>query len=280
MRSFRSRILLVAWIPCALHLAGVRAEASDPKVMTIVREMKKVFEPDRPSIRKIDISVSTGTGLDVNWEARKAARTLPEGKRTLIVLLEPPDVRGNAFLVQEGKGGTDVEWVYVPFVRRVRKIVPVTEYERFLDTDFTYADLGFVSYDGSYELLGEEERAGEAAYKLAFTPTNPWFYSRVVTWVSKGTHLPLERDYYDVRGQLWKRETFEQVTVISGIPTPLRIEMKDVQNEMKSVFAVSEVRFDPEIPEDLFSPAMLPKAADSSFWKQLETAGTSSRDAM
>jgi len=239
--------------------------------MTIVQEMKKVFEPDRPSVRKIDISVSGEQHREVKWEARKASRTLPEGKRTLIVLLEPRDVRGNALLVQEGNDRTAVEWVYVPFVRRVRKIEPVTAHEHFLNTDFTYADLGCVSYDGTYELLGEEERAGEAAYKLAFTPANPWFYSRIVTWVSKETHLPLERDYYDVRGQLWKQETFEQITVINGIPTPLRIEMKDVPSETRSVLTVSEVRFDLEIPEDLFSPKMLPKAADSSFWKQLET---------
>ncbi len=280
MRCFRSFIFLVASILGAFHPAGVRAEASDTRVMTIVQEMKRVFEPDRPSVRKIDISVSGEQQREVKWEARKASRTLPEGKRTLIVLLEPPDMLGHALLVQEGKDGTGVEWVYVPFVRRVRKIEPVTAYEHFLDTDFTYADLGFVSYDGSYELLGEEERAGQATYKLGFTPTNPWFYSRIVTWVSKETHVPLERDYYDVRGQLWKQETFEQVAVINGIPTPLRIEMKDVTNETKSVFAVSEVRFDLEIPAGLFSPKMLPKAADSSFWKQLETAGPASRNSM
>lgn len=272
MRLSRSLMFLFAWIPCALPLATPQAKASDVPVMTIVKEMKRVFEPERPSVRKIEISVGDEKTLDVKWEARKAARTLPDGKRTLIVLLEPADVRGNAFLVQEGNDGTGVEWVYVPFVRRVRRIVPVTANEHFLNTDCTYADLGFVSYQGSYELLGEQERAGEAAYKVAFTPENSWFYSRIVTWVSKETHLPLERDYYDVRNQLWKRELFEQVTILNGIPTPLRIEMKDVQSGTRSVFAVSEVRFDLEIPKELFSPKMLPKAAESSFWKQLESA--------
>lgn len=156
-------------------------------------------------------------------------------------------------------------------IARVRKILPVTAYEHFLNTDFTFADLGYVEYKGTYELLGDEDRAEEPAHKVALRPENPWYYSRVITWVSKETHLPIEREYYDVKGRLWKRETFEQVTIIDGIPTPLRIRMRDVQNETTSLFAVSDERFDLEIPKDLFNPKMLPKAADSPFWKELES---------
>jgi outer membrane lipoprotein-sorting protein len=239
--------------------------------MKIVKDMKEVFEPKQASVRKIDISVSGEARLETRWMARKASMTFPEGKRTLFVMLEPRDVRGNALIIEEKKDKSGVKWVYVPLVRRVRKIVPVTAYEPFLNTDFTFADLGYVEYKGTYELLGDEKRAGEPVHKVAFRPENPWYYSRVVTWVSKGTHLPLERDYYDVKGRLWKRETFEQATIINGIPTPLRIQMRDVQNEMTSVFDVSEVRFDLDIPKDLFSPKMLPKAADSPFWKKLES---------
>ena len=45
-------------------------------------------------------------------------------------------------------------WMYLPALDRVRQIVPVETYQRFFDTDFTYADLGFVSRRGQYRLLG------------------------------------------------------------------------------------------------------------------------------
>jgi outer membrane lipoprotein-sorting protein len=264
-------VLLIAIVPWVIGSSGVTAEASSDDAMKIIKDMKEVFEPERASVRKIGVSVSGDVHLETHWTARKASMKFPSGKRTLLVMVAPPDVRGNAVIIEETKDESGVKWVYVPLVRRVRKILPVGAYEHFLNTDFTYADLGFVDYQGTYELLGDEEKAGEPAYKVAFMPKNSWYYSRVITWVSKKTHLPLERNYYDINGKLWKRETFEQATIINGIPTPLRIRMRDVQNESESLFAVSEVRFDLDIPKDLFNPKMLPKAAESPFWENLES---------
>jgi hypothetical protein len=264
-------LLLVVSILLAL-LPRITAEASPSDVMAIVQDMQEVFEPERPTVRKIEVSISGESRLYTRWVARKAAKTFPEGKRTLLVLLDPRDVRGNALLMQQRKNEDDMRWLYVPAVRRVRQILPVRAYEPFLNTDFTYADLGFLDYSGTYRLLGEEKRAQEEAYKVEFTPKSTWYYSRVITWVSKDTHLPLERDYYDVGGKLWKEEIFDQVTVVNGIPTPLRIVMKDVQNETESVFDVSEVRYDIDIPKHLFDPGALSRAANSSFWEELESS--------
>jgi outer membrane lipoprotein-sorting protein len=180
-------------------------------------------------------------------------------------------VRGTSLLIEERKGKDDVRLIYLPVVRRIREILPVTAYEPFMNTDFTYADLGFVDYGGSYRLLGEEDRAGGKAYKVEFIPKNDWYYSRVIIWVSEDTQLPLQRDYYDVSGRLWKQETFEEIAVVDGIPTPFRIVMKDVQNDIQSVFAVSDVRYDVDIPKDLFNPANLSKASESPFWEELES---------
>jgi outer membrane lipoprotein-sorting protein len=253
-------------------LAQATAEADPPGVMTIVHDMQEVFEPDRPSVRKIEISISGESRLYTRWAARKAVKNFPKGKRTLIALLDPRDVRGNALLIKDREDQEDDRWVYVPAVRRVRKILPVTAYEPFLNTDFTYADLGFLDHPGTYKLLGDEKRAGEAAYKVDFTPQSDWYYSHIVIWVSKDTHLPLERDYYDVAKNLWKKETFEKITVINGIPTPLRIRMKDIRNLTESTFDITEVRYDVDVPDDLFNPASLPKAAESPFWETLESA--------
>lgn len=271
MRFSSLRILIVVSFSFAL-LSYLTAEASPPEVMAIVQKMQSVFEPERPSVRKIEISISGESGLHARWVARKASKTVSDRKRTLLVLLDPRDVRGNALLVHERKGQDDVRWVYVPAVRRVRKLLPVTAYEPFLSTDFTYADLGFLDYSGTYRLLGEGDKADEKAYKVEFTPKSAWYYSRVIMWVSKDTHLPLQRDYYDLSGHLWKKETFDQVAVIDGIPTPFRIVMEDVQSQRQSVFALSEVRYDDDIPDDLFNPQTLSSAADASLWKELESA--------
>jgi hypothetical protein len=103
------------------------------------------------------------------------------------------------------------------------------------------------------------------------TPQERAYYSRVVTWVAADSLLPLQRDYYDVAGALWKTELFEQVSVIDGVPTPLRIRMNDVQAGTSTEINVSEVRYGVDIPDAVFDPEHLPQVAVHSLWEGYST---------
>ena len=125
-----------------------------------------------------------------------------------------------------------VVWMYMPFLRRVRKVVGIGSYEHFLGTDFTYADLGFVRSHKHYKLLGTKQHAGTNAYELQEKPPGAdSFYSRIVLWIAQTNLLPLERDYYDPAGLLWKTETFDSVSVIDGVPTVLHVQLKDLEGK-------------------------------------------------
>ena len=60
---------------------------------------------------------------------------MADEKRTLLVMLEPSDIKATAFLVQERKDTTDHMWLYLPPLDRIRQIIPVETYQRFLGTD-------------------------------------------------------------------------------------------------------------------------------------------------
>lgn len=243
------------------------AAAVPPDAVEMVQRMKDALEPTRPSTRRVVLAVRGRDGEEAQWIAGKAFKQLPNGKRSLIVLLEPETLRGTALLIEERMGEPDAKWLYMPALPRVRKIIPVSADEVFLNTDFTYADLGFVSRRGTYRFLGEEERAGKRAYKVEEVPHEQWFYSRIVTWIAADSMLPLQRDYYDRAGVLWKSEYFEKVTVINGVPTPLVIRMEDRQGRTSTELQVSEVRYDVEIPDELFAPERLSQAATSPLWQ-------------
>lgn len=249
-------------------LAVPPAAAVSPDTMTIVNQMKAAFEPVRPSLRKMVITVSSDEGYQqARWVAGVARKQLPDGKRNLIVILEPESMRSNALLIEERGDQEDMLWLYTPVIQRVRGIVPVDAYERFCGTDFTYSDLGFVSRRGAYRFLGEETHAGVRAYKIEEAPQEQWYYSRIVTWVATESLLPLQRDYYDRAGRLWKTEFFEQMSVIDGVPTPLRIRMHDVQRDSTTELQMSEVRYDVELPDVLFDPQRLRETVTSSLWQ-------------
>jgi uncharacterized protein len=243
------------------------AAAAPPDAMTIVKQMKEVFEPLRPSTRKVIISMND-KGETLQWTAGQARKELPDGKRMVMVMLEPESVRGVAYVVTEPKDKPGTMWMYLPAIRRVRGLTPVDAYEHFLGTDFTYADLGFVRLHEHYRLLGEEDHAGVHAYKVEeVVPQERAYYSRVVTWVAADSLLPLQRDYYDVAGALWKTELFEQVSVIDGVPTLLHIRMNDVQAGTSTEINVSEVRYGVDIPDAVFDPERLPQVVTHSLWK-------------
>jgi len=244
-----------------------RATASPPDVKTIVGKMKAGLEPARPSACRIDMTMHSPLGDSTPWVARQARKQLADGSRVLTVIVEPESVRGVALLIWERKDGTAAQWLYLPFVRRVRKVAPAGAYETFLNTDFTYYDLGFVGlHDRGFELLGEELHNEMPAYKVQEMPRNPWYYSRIVSWVAKDSFLPLQRDYYDPAGALWKTERFEEITAVDGVRTPLRITMEDHDERTKTELKVSAVRYDATIPDELFDPDKLPQVVSHPLW--------------
>jgi hypothetical protein len=244
-----------------------------PDTDNLLRRTKEAIEPKGPSLRRIDLSVKnrsayTGGHEAVEKTAGLAVKDFPDGKRMLLVMLEPDDVRGMAFLIQERKDQTDVMWVYLPSIRRVREIKGIDQYERFLGTDFTYADLGFIKLHEQTRLLGQEERNGREVYKIREKmPEELLYYSKVITWVSADSMLPIERDYYDPAGGLMKREMFKDASIVDGVPTAFRIVMKDVEQGTSTELNTSQVDYDVTLPDKLFDPNQLPRVGTHGIWK-------------
>lgn len=269
----RLRTLIGALIVTAVPLAAQAA----PPASVVLQKMKEAFDPSHPSTRTMTITVDN-LGDTQKFVARQARKQMADGRRMTTVVMEPAELRGTAFLVFEPKNQTKptVMWMYMPFVRRVRKVIAVDNYEHFLGTDFTYADLGFsfMRVHKNYRVSGPVQHAGSTAYKVdAKMPPEAMYYSHIVTWAAQSTMLPLERDYYDPTGRLWKKETFDSVSTINGLPTILHVQMKDLDANTSSDLAISQVTYDVELPDTLFDPDHLPKLTDNAQW-QAGGAGT------
>jgi len=257
-------------IPFALLLligaSAVAAEA--PNAETLLQQLKAWLEPAKPSTRRLAMTVRSSPAGSVEWQAGQARGQVDGSNFVLTVLLEPADVRGTALLIQEQKGKPSAEWLYVPYLRRVRRVLPVNEFESFLNTEFTNSDMGFVNlHDRKVTLLGDETVNGAAAYQLQEVPDDQRTFKRIVTWLAKDTKQPLKREYYDVANRLWKVETFEDVASIHDAPSAQRVRMEDVQTGYGSEYRVKDLAYGVPIPKELFDWQQLPKAADHPVWK-------------
>ena len=116
--------------------------------------------------------------------------------------------------------------------------------------------------------MGEEAHAGVPAYKVQEkVPQERYFYSKIVTWIATDSLLPLQRDYYATNGALWKTELFEDVSVIDGVPTPLRIRMKNILTATSTELYMSEVDYDADIPDSMFYPEGLSTVEAHPLWQ-------------
>jgi len=267
-RSYRTtaRSILVA---ASVLLATAAVAADPPTADEIVRQMKIALEPPKPSVRTITLTFDD-QGQKTTFGLVQARKRLADGDHALTVLLEPDGARGIAYLTAEAAGGQAVEWLYVPYVQRTRKLVPAENNQSFMDTDFTYGDLGLLPVDTKNTLLGTDQTDGKKTYEIESTPSSSvkqWYYSRTVTWIDAETLLPVRREFYSPANELFKTESFGSVTRIDGIPTPLEIKMTNVGTNTSTTMMVTSVTYDANVPDSMFKPETLRSIADSDFWK-------------
>src|SRR4029079_18039704 len=117
--------------------------------------------------------------------------------RQLVVMREPADVAGAAFLSWIHSDRYPDMWLYLPELGRPRQLNPATRGESFMGSDFTYEDLGAPARDGrTHEIVGEAAIDGGPAYQVESRPRASDLYGRIVTWVSRASFLPLRVEYF------------------------------------------------------------------------------------
>jgi hypothetical protein len=167
------------------------------------------------------------------------------------------------------------KWVYIPTIRRVLEITPLLGYQPFLGTEFTVSDIGFIPVPQVCELVEVTNLAGGyKAYKVEENVLDGVYYSRIITWITTDSFLPIQRDYYDKAGKLWMTDLFKEVTTIDKVAIPLLIERKDLQRGYSTSIRITNVATDVNIPDkffdfpdEFFHPKQLSKAVNSPLWK-------------
>lgn len=177
--------------------------------------------------------------------------------KKLMVFQSPADVRGTSFMnwsyAEAGK--SDDQWIYLPALKRVKRISSEGRGDYFMGSDFTYDDLGdrHPSAD-THTLTGSETIDGDPCWVVESVPKNPTdLYSRTVTWVSKEKSVGLKQDYYDKRGTLLKTLRVSSVEFVSGVWIIKKTEMRNVQKGTSTRMEFTDVRINTGITDSSFS---------------------------
>jgi outer membrane lipoprotein-sorting protein len=184
------------------------------------------------------------------------AWTRDRNDKQLMAYTAPRRVAGDKILMLNE--GDDI-WFYTPRTDRVRHLASHARRQKVQGSDFAYEDMagGSIEEDYTAALLGEETIADTLCYKLELVPTESGpHYSRLILWADRELYLTRRIDYYE-DDTLLKCLTTSDVRHIDGHWYAMRLVMENLKEGGDTVLETLEIRFDEELPDELFTTGSL-----------------------
>ncbi len=132
---------------------------------------------------------------------------IAKGDKTTIRFLAPADIRNTTLLTHEQKQRDDDQWLYLPALKRVKRIAASNKSSSFQGSEFTYEDLSpkeISKYD--YQLLRTESCEDAQCWVVEAKPRfKSSGYSKTQSWIRHDNHQSIRQDFYDKRDKLLKR---------------------------------------------------------------------------
>lgn len=250
--AFAAIILLFAqfvWAaPTAEEIMQKNFFASKPK--RLKQEVTMTLVNERGQTRQRRMSVLSA--LQVNGT----------DSNILVRFLEPADVRGTGFLQIEHSAAEDDQWIYLPALRKSRRLVSNNRKDSFMGSDFAYGDVSLPKASlYAHKLLREEAVDGVACYVVESVPASEevrrdYGYSRKTTWVAKDSFHEVRTEYHDTSGRLLKTQTLRDIVPIdtqSDRWLAKHKEMVNHQTHHKTVVTVDNYSVNPRIASDTYT---------------------------
>lgn len=204
MRVLR-RVAMIFLLPL---LTIVSASAQDAKaIVKLSHDAVKVSSFEA-------ISTLTITDSKGNKRIRTntmASMSLPDGtEKRIIKFLSPAEVKGTGILIFDYPEKSDDMWIYLPALRKTRRIVSREKSKSFMGSEFSNANMTAPGLeDFSYTIMGEEDLEGKLCYKFESIPLttdleDQYGYSKSIFWLDKNSHLVYRTEYYDFDNELFK----------------------------------------------------------------------------
>lgn len=173
-----------------------------------------------------------------------------DGDKTLTIFKSPRDVKGTGFLSFSHATKPDDQWLYLPALRRVKRISSDNKSGPFMGSEFAYEDISSQEVDKySYEYLREEEVAGAPGHVIIRYPVDKNSgYTKQLVWVDSQEYRIHKIDFYDRKGSLLKTLNYEGYKQYAGnIWRADLMRMVNHQNGKSTDLVWSDYRFGTKI---------------------------------
>ena len=182
-------------------------------------------------------------------------------EKSIMFFTAPADVKNTSFMnwTYDDDSKSDDQWIYLPALKKIKRISSDSKSDYFMGSDFTYDDLGDRKLDDdTHTLLKEETIDGVDYYVVQSIPKDEdYMYSKTVTWIRKDNFIGLKKEFYDEDGELLKILKIKKFEKISGYWIITHSEMENIQKNHRTSMQLSNVKINTGIPSSKFTERMM-----------------------
>jgi outer membrane lipoprotein-sorting protein len=119
-----------------------------------------------------------------------------DGDKSLSIFDSPADVKGTAFLTFSHVNSPDDQWLYLPALKRVKRIASKNKSGPFMGSEFAYEDISSDEVEKyTYKYLRDEALDGTDTFMIERYPVDRNSgYTRQVVWIDKQEYRPWKID--------------------------------------------------------------------------------------
>lgn len=189
-------------------------------------------------------------------------------KRLAIFYESPTSVKGTAFLTFDyaEPSKDDDQWLYLPALRKTRRISAANRGDYFLGTDLTYEDIRLetristVDYD--YQTIGKEQFDGTECYIIDATPKTSKIakelgYSKGKYWVDSKLFILRKAESWDIAGNFLKTVVIKDIKKVQDIWTYHTINVVNHKTGHETTFKTEQNDYQSVLSDDYFTEEAL-----------------------
>ncbi len=186
--------------------------------------------------------------------------------KSISYFLSPANIRDTALLTWDYDGieKDDDQWLYLPALKKVRRISSSDRGDYFMGTDFTFEDIKQTPEleDYNWTLAGSETIDGHDCWVVVGEPRTDALkknlgYSKTRGLIRKDINMTIRTDYWDRKAQLLKHFRATELKQIDGIWTATIMVMENIQTKHYTEMTFTDQKYNTGLSDRMFSERML-----------------------
>lgn len=255
------KLLIITFLSIPL---AVMAQTAEEKGLQIAKQAKAYDAGFVDFTANMLMTLKNKKGDTSSREIRiKTLEVAGDGDKSMSIFDQPADVKGTAMLTYSHGLEPDDQWLYLPAIKRVKRISSRNKSGPFMGSEFAFEDLGSQEIEKyTYKLLREEACGDMQCYVLERVPAYKYSgYKRQHVWIDKDAYRLIKADFYDRKDELLKTLTSDDYQQFLGhYWRPGKMEMVNHQNGKSTTLVWSNYMFKTGLSENDFKSQTLKRA--------------------